>query len=134
MKQLASHSIKIVVSAADIDEMNHVNNVVYLKWIQDIAKEHWLLKASTEIKQQFAWVVVSHLIEYKRPCFLNDQVTVKTQVVDDATGATWGRNVWIYDAQDQLAVQSHTKWCMVDIKTQRPRRITDDILSIFISE
>ena len=72
MRHLATHEKNLIVGAQDIDELNHVNNVIYLKWVQDIAREHWIRAAPDHIKDQLAWVVISHFITYKKPCFLSN--------------------------------------------------------------
>ena len=54
------HTIK--VASGDIDDMNHVNNVVYLRWVQDAAAAHWDAIASEELKNKYAWVVLRHEI------------------------------------------------------------------------
>ena len=70
----------LTVTSADIDEMGHVNNVVYVRWVQEVAAAHWHALASAELKAKYAWVVLRHEIDYKNPAFLHDEVTGYTWV------------------------------------------------------
>ena len=133
MGKVSTHQKIIVVKSADIDELNHVNNVVYLSWVQDIAKEHWQIRASQEILNQYKWVVVNHKITYKKPLKIHQKVFIKTQVFDNAKGVLWGRMVWIYDDSEVLVAEANTQYCLVDTQSFKPRRITDEIKSIFLA-
>jgi len=133
MDKVSTHQKRIVVKSADIDELNHVNNVVYLSWVQDIAKEHWQIRASQEILNQYKWVVVNHKITYKKPLKIHQKALIKTQVFDNAKGALWGRMVWIYDDSEVLVAEANTQWCLVDTQFFKPRRITDEIKSVFLA-
>ena len=57
-----SHSFRVF--AAEIDAQNHVNNVAYLQWIQDIAVAHWQTAATAEQLENYTWVVIRHEIDY----------------------------------------------------------------------
>ncbi len=133
MDKVATYQKIIFVKSADIDELNHVNNVVYLSWVQDLAKEHWQIRASQEIINQYKWVVVNHDITYKKPLKFNQKAFIKIQVFDNAKGALWGRMVWIYDDSAVLVAEASTQWCLVDTQSFNPRRITDEIKSVFFS-
>jgi acyl-CoA thioester hydrolase len=133
MGKVSTHQKIIVVKSADIDELNHVNNVVYLSWVQDIAKEHWQIRASQEIINQYQGVVVNHNITYKKPLKIHQKVFIKTQVFDNAKGVLWGRMVWIYDDSEVLVAEANTQYCLVDTQSFKPRRITDEIKSIFLA-
>ena len=71
-----SHSFR--VAAEDIDEQGHVNNVAYLKWIQDIAVAHWRHSASEEQLAKYSWVTVRHEVDYKKQAFENEEITGTT--------------------------------------------------------
>ncbi|TVQ89653.1 MAG: acyl-CoA thioesterase [Bacteroidetes bacterium] len=115
-----------------IDELNHVNNVVYVQWIQDAAVMHWNKVAPEHIKNKYVWVIVRHEIDYKQPGKLNDELLIKTKVLN-AKGVVSERQVQIFRASDlQLLVESKTKWCMIQSDIQRPARITDEIKSLFL--
>jgi acyl-CoA thioester hydrolase len=121
----------ITVYKEDLDELNHVNNVRYVQWVQDIAKEHWLTYASKEVLETYSWFLVSHHIEYKSQALLGDELLFKT-LVPKIAGVSTVRHVEITNAKtEQLIVSSKTKWCLIDSKTQRPTRITTEIAQLF---
>src|SRR5438105_2966053 len=66
--------LPISVQPEDIDTMGHVNNIVYLRWVQDAATAHWMAAATEEQKAEYAWVVVRHEIDYLRPAVLGDEL------------------------------------------------------------
>lgn len=120
----------LIVQPEDIDEQGHVNNVVYLRWIQDVAVAHWMARASEEIRQKFVWVVMRHEIDYKRQAFAGEKITATTWVGDWKT-ATCDRFTEISRGAD-LLVKSKTTWCMLDRETTKPARITSEIRERFV--
>ncbi|MDO7173335.1 acyl-CoA thioesterase [Mariniflexile sp. AS56] len=120
----------LTVTENDLDELNHVNNIRYVQWVQDIAKAHWLKNASENILKTYHWVMLSHYIEYKGSALLDDVVTIKTYVVD-SKGATSMRMVEIYNDAQKLLTKSETSWCLINTKTKRPARITPEIIDLF---
>jgi len=121
----------ITVSKEDIDDLNHVNNVRYVQWVQDIAKEHWLTYVSKEILETYSWFLVNHLIEYKSQALLGDKLLIKTYV-PKVEGVSTIRHVEITNSEtNQLIVNSKAKWCLINSKTQRPARITSEIAKLF---
>ena len=64
----------VSVMPRDIDEQNHVNNTVYLRWVQEVATAHWQALASNEAQEGIGWVVVRHEIDNKTPACLGDNV------------------------------------------------------------
>ena len=122
---------QITVSEHDLDELEHVNNVQYVQWIQDIAKEHWNKNVTDEIASSYFWVVVNHFIEYKSEAVLGDQILIKT-FVTQSEGVTSTRHVEMYhEHTERLIVKAKTVWCLMDIVRKRPARIPDSIKTLF---
>ena len=69
-----------VVTPDDIDELDHVTNVVYLRWVQEVAIAHWRNAATSEQIVEILWVAIRHEIDYEAPAFLGDQITARTWV------------------------------------------------------
>ena len=114
-----------------IDDLNHVNNVHYVQWVQDIAKAHWQSKASVDLQTKYSWFLLSHFIEYKGAAFLNDIINLKTYIAK-AEGVKYTRIVEMYNARtNKLLAKSETKWCFMNAKTQRPTRIPKEIVDLF---
>lgn len=126
------YEYSIKVSQNDIDELNHVNNVRYVDWINEAAKQHWQRTAPKSILENFYWVVLSHHIEYKSAALLNDNVLIRT-FVRKSEGVKSYRVVEIFNGEtNKLMVKAETIWCMMDVKTQRPSRIPQEIINLYI--
>ena len=116
------------VVTSNIDELKHVNNVVYLQWIQDIANLHW-----NELKQgldtaAYVWVVIRHEIDYLNQALLGDTLLAKTWVGKTA-GLKSIRHVEFY-RNNKLLVKAQTTFCLLHAKSFKPMRITDEILAM----
>ena len=122
---------EITVSKNDLDDLNHVNNVIYIHWVQEIAKEHWKSLVSNEIIKNYYWVLLEHQIKYLNPALLNDKIMIKTYI-EKTEGIRSNRIVEIYNSNnDKLLVKSKTIWCLINAKTNKPNRITDEIRKAF---
>ena len=122
---------EITVSKNDLDELNHVNNVIYIHWVQEIAKTHWKSLVSNEIIKNYFWVLLEHEIKYLNPAFLNDKIRLKTYI-EKTDGVKSSRIVEIYNKDtNKLLVTSKTIWCLINAKTGKPNRITEDIKKAF---
>lgn len=122
-----SHSFS--VSPADIDEQNHVGNVAYVKWIQDVAVAHWQTIATAEMQAKFTWIVVRHEIDYKKQAFLNEAIRAATWV-GEPTRISWERFTEIRRDED-LLVRARTVWCLIDRETLKPTRISNELKELF---
>ena len=115
----------------DIDELGHVNNTVYLRWIQEIATLHWRDTASMEDQELVLWVVSRHEIDYKHPVQLGDEVIVRTWV-GAVQGLTFERHTVMQRAIDgQLCAQARTLWIPINPQTHRPQRIRAELRALF---
>ena len=124
-----SHKIPVVEN--DIDELGHVNNVVYLRWVQDVAAAHWQTVAPDSMKKDYSWVVLRHEIDYHRSALLGDEIIGYTWV-GEHQGAKIIRFVQLFRSSDQqLLAEAKTTWCLLDAQSMRPRRITEEIAHIF---
>lgn len=122
---------EIVVKHDDLDELDHVNNVVYVQWVQDAAAAHWNNVASKEINEKFFWVVIRHEIDYKSPALLHDEIVAKTWV-HDYNGPKSTRMVQIIRKRDErVLVEARTTWCLIDSGTKRPVRVVEEIINTF---
>ena len=119
------------VAREDLDDLQHVNNVRYVQWIQDIAKEHWEVRATDQLKKDFIWVVIRHEIDYKKQAFLGDELLIET-FVGETTFVTSERFVNIKDAKTgDILVAAKSMWCLLDADTKRPTKITEELRTVF---
>ena len=123
--------ISVAVMPADIDEQNHVNNTVYLRWVQEVATAHWQAIASSEAQGEIAWVVLRHEIDYKAPACLDDEIVLRTWV-GKATRLTFERFTEILRRRDgQLLSKARTLWCPINAQTGRPVRVPLEVREQF---
>lgn len=121
---------EIIVEAEDIDALGHVNNVTYLRYVQDVATAHWNHLAPAEIKLQCSWVVLRHEIDYLSPALAGDVLIAATWV-----GKTEGvRSIRYVELKNKktgkLIAKACTVWCMLDSITLKPKRINETIISL----
>ena len=122
-----SFQIEIVVQPEHIDAQGHVNNVVYVRWMQDAATAHWEAAAPGELRSMVSWVVTRHEVDYKAPAFVGEQLVVRTWV-GEPSGATWERFIEIRRAaDDRLLARGRSVYAALDASTGRPRRVDAEL-------
>ncbi|WP_330999744.1 acyl-CoA thioesterase [Allorhizobium terrae] len=122
----------ISISPGDIDHMGHVNNAVYLQWVQEAVVSYWEHGSTLEAREQMLWVALKHEISYRMPVFLNDHV--EAQVTATGTHGSRASFTTLFKRGDDLATEVRSSWCCVDVTTRRPRRISPDIANIFLPQ
>ncbi len=121
-----------MVTPQDIDELNHVNNLVFLQWCLDAAQSHWTAKTSLSQQQKYSWVVIEHSISYKAAAFLNQELILQTWV-EKSEGVKSERHYHIMRKSDnKTLIHAKTLWCLVDSNTQRPLKIPEEITNLFV--
>ena len=120
----------IGIDAADIDFMGHVNNAAYLKWVQEAVVGHWQKLAPAEAVAKHLWVALRHEIVYRKPAFLDDEVTASV-VLEKIHGARAFYATLIKRGEDILA-EVKSSWCCLDAETLKPSRIAQDIAAHFL--
>lgn len=126
-----SFETQIKVQSSDIDQLGHVNNVVYLKWTQDIATEHWYASATKEQIETLLWVVTRHEIEYKRPAYYQDTVLSRTWV-GKATKRYFERYTDFHlKSNGKILAKVTTLWAPVDLITKKRISVNSDVYEMF---
>ena len=121
----------IKVTKADLDDLQHVNNVRYVQWMEDIAKAHWNARASDEIKENYFWIVIRHEIDYKGQAFLGDEILLQTYV-GQHTHVTSQRMVNILNKKTrEVLIKAKSTWCLMDYKTKKPVKISEEMVRVF---
>jgi acyl-CoA thioester hydrolase len=127
----AAFQLEITATEADMDELGHVNNVVYLSWIQDVAKAHWFAVSTPEESAVQAWVAVRHEIDYKKPAVAGDRLVARTWIGDVSRG-TSTRFVEIRRRSTmELLVACRTVWASINRQTGRPMRTEPEMMERF---
>jgi acyl-CoA thioester hydrolase len=123
--------ITIEVLPSDIDQLGHVNNIVYLRWVQDVAVAHWRAFATAQQQAKIVWVVVRHEIDYKRAA-LDGDVVIACTWVGKAGTRDFERFTEILHAGDRkVLAQARTLWCPLDASSGRPLRLGADVRDRF---
>ena len=126
--------LPLTVVPDDIDVLGHVNNVVYLRWVQDAAVAHWRALTTHRPQEGLAWVVIRHEIDYKRAAHAGDRLIARTWV-GPASRSTFERHTEIVRADDRkLVVKARTLWVPVDSRTGRPTSVPADVRSLVSDE
>lgn len=122
------------VAPADLDEQAHVNNVVYVRWVQDVATAHWRDRAPADVRQAVGWVALRHEIDYLAPAVLGDEIRIRTRVghLEGLTFERWTEITRVADGR--LLARSRTLWCPVDPRTGRPRRVSAEVRALFSAD
>lgn len=123
-----SFSHEFEVKKSDIDEQGHVNNVAFVRYIQDVAVAHWFSVVSEEIRKKYTWIVLRHEIDYKKQAFEREEITAATWV-GEPTRISWERFTEIKRGAD-LLVKAKSIWCLIDRQTTKPSRITEELIEL----
>lgn len=123
-------TLDFVATPETIDELGHVNNAIWVQWLQKIATSHWDAVAPAAHKVAYIWVV-RHEVDYLRALGPDQIVTGRTWVADKASGAKFDRHTEFRNAAGQLHVRAKTSWALLDKASGRPLRVTDAIMAPF---
>jgi acyl-CoA thioester hydrolase len=122
-----------IARAEDIDELGHVNNTVWVRWVQEIATAHWRVVAAPEHVDAFVWVVTRHEIDYRGNVGEGAEVTGTTYIPGRPHGARFDRCVDFHDAAGKLLVAVRSTWAMLDKASGRLVRIRPEVAVPFIA-
>jgi acyl-CoA thioester hydrolase len=126
-----TYTIRIAVRPEDIDELGHVNNVVYLQWVQQAAMAHWQMIAPAADQAALRWVVVRHEIDYKQAAYAGDEILARTWV-GSASRLKFVRDTEITRASDNhVLAAARTVWCPIDARTGRPVPVSPAVRALF---
>jgi len=115
-----------------IDVMGHVNNAVWVQWMEAIATAHWEADAAPEHVAAYAWVVTRHEIDYRGNIREGESVTAETTIPAGPSGARFDRHVEFRNAAGKVIVSARTTWAMVEIATGRIMRVPPEVAAPFL--
>ena len=125
------HEFSVPMSA--VDQNGHVNNVVYVQWMQDVAILHSEANGGSQAMHKVGatWVVRYHKIEYLNAAFAGEEVTALTWVVNFRRARSLRRYRFLRKSNDTVLAEAETEWVFVDAKSGRPMKIPDDVMRLF---
>lgn len=130
---MASYTAEITAGAGDIDELGHVNNAVWVKWIQDVAVAHWYAVAAPEHRDAYIWVVTRHEIDYRGNVTEGETVTAVTWVPEPPRGARFDRYMKFTGTDGKVRVEAKTTWAIIDRASGRLIRVPPEVAAPFLA-
>jgi acyl-CoA thioester hydrolase len=116
-----------------IDELGHVNNAVWVQWMERVAVAHWDALADPAHKDAYYWVVVRHEVDYLRPAHERDRIVARTWVGEAPKGARFDRFVEFTGADGKPCVRARTEWAIIDKALGRPIRVPPEVIAPFVA-
>jgi acyl-CoA thioester hydrolase len=123
---------QVTAQADDIDELGHVNNAVWVRWIQDLAVAHWCAVAPPDQQAAYVWVVTRHEIDYRGNVAAGETVTGETWVPGPPRGARFDRHFRFLGDDNRVRVEGVTTWALLDRGSGRLLRIRPEIAAPFV--
>ena len=127
---MREYSQTFTARASDIDELGHVNNAVWVRWVQDLATAHWAVAASTEQTAAYVWVVVRHEVDYMGNLAEGESVDARTWVASEAVGAKFDRFAE-FSKNGRVIVRARTTWAILSRESLRPLRVPKEVVARF---
>ena len=127
------YRVEITVPPSAVDRNRHVNNVAYVQWMQDAALQHSGATGCTRMTEAIGatWVARMHRIEYLRPAFAGEAITVLTWVADFRKVRSLRRYRFVRAIDQTVLAEGETDWVLVDSSTGRPRVIPTELAALF---
>lgn len=115
-----------------IDELGHVNNAVWVAWLQELSTSHWDVAARPEDKASYFWVVIRHEIDYRGNIGPGESVRGVTHIPGPARGAKSVRLAEFLDDSGRVLVKARTTWAMLERASGRPARVREEVIAPFL--
>lgn len=129
---MARFTRTITAGPDDIDELGHVNNAIWVRWIQDVAVAHWHAVAPPEHRDAYIWVVTRHEIDYRGNVSEGETVTAETWVPEPPRGARFDRHMRFTGADGRVKVEAVSTWAMLDRASGRLVRVREEVAAPFL--
>lgn len=128
------HELTFTALPEHIDAYGHVNNAVWVHWMEDVATAHWTSQAPPEHVEAYAWFVTRHEIDYRGNVKEGESVIGRTEIREGPKGARFNRYFTFRDANGKELVRAKTSWAMLDRKAMRVMRIPAEVAAPFAPE
>ena len=126
-----SYTLPFTAGPEHIDSNGHVNNTVWLQWVQDIGTAHWQAHARPEDRDACLWFVTRHEIDYRGNIAVGESVTATTFIPDPPRGARFDRCIEFRDAGGKVSASARSTWAMIERASGRVARVRPDIAAPF---
>jgi len=122
----------LTVLPEHIDELGHVNNAVWVQWMEQVAVAHWRSVADPMHQEDYFWVVVRHEIDYLRPAFEEERITARTWAGEKPQGAKYDRHMEFVGEDGKARVRALSWWAIIDKALGRPIRVPAEVVAPFM--
>lgn len=129
----SSYTTTITAAPGDIDILGHVNNAVWVQWMERLATEHWTQDAAPEHVDAYVWVVTRHEIDYRGNVQAGETVTARTWIPEGPRGARFERHIEFTGPDGKVKVTARSTWAMIDKASGRLMRVPPEVAAPFVS-
>ena len=129
-----SFEMVLTAEAEHIDELGHVNNAAWVRWMERVAVAHWGSVADPAHKDAYFWVVTRHEIDYLRAAHEGDRIVARTWVGEAPKGARFDRFMEFTGADGKICVRARTYWAIIDKALGRPVRVPPEVVAPFLTQ
>ena len=128
-------SFELIFTAAPehIDELGHVNNAVWVQWMEQVAVAHWRSVANAAHQEAYFWVVVRHEIDYLRAVLEGEKIIARTWAGDKPQGANFDRHIEFLGEDGKPRVRARSWWAIIDKAADRPIRVPPEVVAPFMA-
>ncbi len=133
MTRQPAFEISFTAGPQHIDELGHVNNAVWVQWMEEVATTHWRSVADPNHQERYDWVVVRHGVDYLRAGVAGEGITARTWAGDRPRGAKFDRHIEFVGEDGKVRVRSRTDWAIIDKQSGRPIRVPPEVVAPFIA-
>jgi acyl-CoA thioester hydrolase len=128
------HAMAFVADPADIDALGHVNNAVWIRWMERIAVAHWDHDAAPADRDRYVWVVTRHEVDYRGNVGAGETVMAETFIPAAPSGARFDRCTRFHDTRGRLLVEARTTWALIDRASGRLSRVPASLAAPFLPD
>jgi acyl-CoA thioester hydrolase len=128
----SSYTTQFIAGAEHIDQLGHVNNAVWVQWMEQVATEHWTRDAAPEHLDAYIWVVTRHEIDYRGNVQQGETVTVRTWIAEPPRGARFDRHMEFTGSDGKVRVSAKSTWAIIDRETGRILRVPAEVAARFL--
>jgi acyl-CoA thioester hydrolase len=132
MAQRPAFEMTFTAAPEHIDELGHVNNAVWVQWMEEVATTHWRSVADPVHQDRYFWVVVRHEIDYLRAVLEGERITARTWAGEQPKGAKFDRHIEFTGGDGKMRVRSRTDWAIIDKQIGHPVRVPPEVVAPFI--
>ena len=133
MTKHPTFTLSFTAAAEHIDELGHVNNAVWVRWMEQVAVAHWRSVAAPEHQEAYFWVVVRHEVDYLRAVIEGERVTARTWAGEKPQGAKFDRHIEFIGEDGKPRVRARSWWAIIDKAAGRPIRVPGEVVAPFLT-